>query len=1164
MIARNVVLFTLVADQAHANNTSGEVSEQAAAFWHIFYHFYILNSHLLLLKGHVNKLLEHSKSLDTWASSPYGRLIRFLSQDSLHQLRRIWSLYGSTQASTLPRTQKYEDDTRSAIAAIYNDKIGQAGCTLHGVRAAGAHWANGMRTMSDTFDRYWKTGVTGGNRRDVQALSNDGKGRVNPMFAISSAPTRGFAVHYGSDPLLGFHLAEAFDTATGSDDAIERVVRLAKSQFHNWCENLAGYIKNDRIHISMHCGEAIRLCHELQSYGAYSQASEKFTRLYVAPWTSKLLALDGLEESSRPILFDVIDTSNLVDHVGPLNMLPAVVPLLRRTASSVLYTESLLQASEETTSALTSMLCSDVTAMSLMIGVTPIGHLLGITTDFVGTETLLLKVSQETHGRQHQYRMRVSWKLPQLGDTHLSSPVNGSSNPPYQVSFDAEQLAEYFFGVYHKMFAYEDMSAMMSGIGQASVLRQATSPLAADLRYYTRLNLVVLLGLVKRAVLTDWEKCMECFVDKVTSDRRLLVGANSLQELYLHLHLFGLWDSDMLRRPPRENSMTPLGMLRPPALDTGLLGQHDIPSVVFITLVIPRSKLEVFTRKSMKALGTPGLRISVSNLDSGHENSFFSLQCFFGKLKPQPNNGWTCTVEEDDSGWFGSADMIATCPVPAYLLLLGTQKGIRVSLAVNSTPSTVQFVKKLGIRLTVFQCGLDDQKHISILREAPGVISRDGDSSNNTQRKPPLAEANNDSIPHVNLDKESRAVSLLIHTDIPRDSAESISLGNGAVVSVMPSSPCTVLLKIGNAAASRLVYPFPVNGALPKTRVARKSSWVEVIVPAAAALSSGGYCSNPFPVVFDGSRLLAWGIPRVRLDKQPPISIRGDFAWLPGHMGLALSERERALNALEEKNRPPNGLLGLKESINAIFQSFVGINHNYGQIRNFQLTCTAKGGDSDTILFASALCHHPDSGSLVMDAYVMPITHARLTRVLPALQNYVKAKPLSIAISEEESVLWKNLLPALAERCRHSWPHSDTCEYRLLGRIPLTTAHGENPLCSCGEGRSLDTFPKRSECKPFAKYVTRIAISPISAVPYVESLSPSTPKEKSGKGGLLQTRQNRPSASNVPSSTTTTKCSNCGKEKESLKTCARCGKARYCDQGCQKEAWGTHKKVCGK
>lgn len=150
-IARNVVLFTLVGDQAQTSNTSGQVPERAAAIWHIFYHFYILQSHLVLLQDHVNKLLECSKTLNAWASSQYGKLIRFLSQDTLHQLRRFWSLYAETKAPTLPRTQKYEAGIRAAISAIYDGKIGQAGSTLHGVRSAGAHWTNAISTMSATF-----------------------------------------------------------------------------------------------------------------------------------------------------------------------------------------------------------------------------------------------------------------------------------------------------------------------------------------------------------------------------------------------------------------------------------------------------------------------------------------------------------------------------------------------------------------------------------------------------------------------------------------------------------------------------------------------------------------------------------------------------------------------------------------------------------------------------------------------------------------------------------------------------------------------------------------------------------------------------------------------------------------------------------------------------
>lgn len=101
--------------------------------------------------------------------------------------------------------------------------------------------------MGEAFKGFWSTGVVGGNSHDMLALGNEGKGRVNPMFAISSSPTKEFAVHYASDPLLGFHLAEAFDDGTKEAGTVGRVVQLAKSQFRDWCTSFANCLGNGRL-----------------------------------------------------------------------------------------------------------------------------------------------------------------------------------------------------------------------------------------------------------------------------------------------------------------------------------------------------------------------------------------------------------------------------------------------------------------------------------------------------------------------------------------------------------------------------------------------------------------------------------------------------------------------------------------------------------------------------------------------------------------------------------------------------------------------------------------------------------------------------------------------------------------------------------------------------
>jgi len=122
------------------------------------------------------------------------------------------------------------------------------------------------------------------------------------------------------------------------------------------------------------------------------------------------------------------------------------------------------------------------------------------------------------------------------------------------------------------MFSHEDLSASMR-----TILRQIVSPLAVDLRHYNRLIFVLLLYMAKRRIQTDWLGLMTSLLDKIESNRQLLVGRNSVQELYVLLHLSGLFCTDILKRPPRKIGMAPYGRPRPPSADPDLLGRSDVP-----------------------------------------------------------------------------------------------------------------------------------------------------------------------------------------------------------------------------------------------------------------------------------------------------------------------------------------------------------------------------------------------------------------------------------------------------------------------------------------------------------------------------------------------------------------------------------------------------------
>ena len=324
VLARNVVLFTLI--------TEGRPSTE---LWDLFYHFYIPAETLNILRTHAAGLVNASDSLEKWASSPYGKFIAYVDKTTLLELRRYWTRYASTEK--FPQA-------RSAIAQR-SKEIGSMHFTT-GIRSAGPLWCNATETVGHVYREFWKTGVVAGNSEDISRLN--GKGKVNPMFAVSSAASRNFAVHYGAEPLLGFHLPETFQAKgpklrRNVSEESKHAVAIAKSQFKAWCESFGNHVRNERVTVSFFCGEALAFSHALQLVVNLDQLDSHCAMTYVKPWSAFPLLLDGGVDLTSP--FHVIDTSNLGDHVALINILSATASLLRRNLSSSLYTESLLMVS---------------------------------------------------------------------------------------------------------------------------------------------------------------------------------------------------------------------------------------------------------------------------------------------------------------------------------------------------------------------------------------------------------------------------------------------------------------------------------------------------------------------------------------------------------------------------------------------------------------------------------------------------------------------------------------------------------------------------------------------------------------------------------------------------------------------------------------------------
>ena len=1074
-----------------------------------------------------------------WSSSPYGKVFGFLNRDSLVEVRHFWLSYAETREYDYEKIALFEAKARKRIDAINKELLDTNVGNVRGYRSAGSHSFSASMSMVDAMKLYWKTGVTTGNARDVAALG--GKGRLNPTMVISSEPNGEFEMHEESDPLHGFHLAEVFDSDMTGNQRQERLASVAKAQFRTWCHSFAKYVHQSAVTILVHCGEAINFCYGLQDVQSAKNGLPKWTHLYTRPWSAKPLAIVKPKDGSSLDTFDVIDTSNLIDRVGLLKILPAAVPLLSHTPFSTLLTECQILAAEEPSDTLDALLFADATASSLIFGIAPVPHLTGFTTDSVGIEAYYNKKAPVEVDRQQYLRMRIPWKWTISGDTQLLKAVDGDFQSLLgPIAMDSNELAQWLFNLYLNMFNYE---ALVFGDSKKSSSGLKGRRLAGDLRCYSRTDFVVLIRFVKERVETDWDACISSLLKMMRDEFNLMSSQDTYPEFRTRLHLFGVRRIENVEKDPRFQG-SPGGLIRKAEQETGVLQQSPCPPLVFVMLLIPRGCLKPFTDVSPESATTPRLYLSVGSKGLS-EHHFFGIDCFFGISVHVLETGSCCDVEQDVKGWHGTSNLIVSCLVPTWMLLVGPRSNINVSLNVYPSPTSVtRYGDKLDADMTVFRCGLDDD-HLSILEDLPSTL--------NCWPRPfhfmesPSPAPQNSAVPSLALNSDGTVKYITIKVEWPIHTVESKMLREGAKVAVSQISPCVLQFKVGKL-SRRLAYPYPVNGNASVTKVSREQSFIQVTAPASSARIPGGFEINPFPVV-QGRQPVPWNIPRVVLSQQPCVMAPLKFDCLH-HLSVAMSEDDIRYDTLP-------GMKGafskVKQNIVALFSSIAGKHPNSMGI-SYKAFGFWKDKVADTLIFTHAIHHERDTGSICLEAFVVPLNVSRVKLIARLLRNHDDVGWLSIG--EGEMTLWKQLLPACVERCRATWDHKSSCQYLVKGRIPLSTAQGKIPICGCGEGLDVENFP--AHLSGLAMFATRIAIPLLSAVPYVEPMPPLSTVE----GVDLKS----PGATKPPENTNSNvaRCGHCEEPKKSLQLCARCQKVRYCSKECQKSAWKEHKKDCGK
>ncbi|EGO26732.1 hypothetical protein SERLADRAFT_436555 [Serpula lacrymans var. lacrymans S7.9] len=1046
ILARNVILLTMVVD-----------NQPCTIIWNIFFHFRLdKDSHSTLVKQ-CKKLLGLSSTLKDWNASSYGRCIKMCTQYTLKELRRHWSLYVQMQNLPRKRTQSIND----AFTRQSQKILRMSGRPCNAARSSGPLMMKATKTMSDQFQNYWKTGVTFTHAQAIDAATI-----INPTFVYSLAG-EGCSVHYGTDPLTPFHLAALFGSAN-DEVAVEDAVKAAKTEFSDWCFTFLTSTSSASFPvIRFIVGDATVICRALR---AFAMTSTCDLDIPLAQWTTQHIELNRDEYISggAPSTFDVIDTSNIEDHVGLLNILVASVPLLSSAPSSVLYTESLFSHGDGLEKDFRERLYGDITVMGLLLGLCPSDYLSGFTTRYNAQQ-----VGQVT-----------AWKSPSSVDRIASS--QDATAPPV---FDPSQLGTILYDIYRSMFEKED-SGHFWRLNQGN-LAEAVS--GSNIIHCTRESFVLFLRLVRdRLGVSDgaWLQVMDRFFVLEDADTSLKMDTLHYQDLCGLLHLHGVYTV------PIYHNTVP---------STGRFSSWDtVPPLVRIILIIPRERISAL-KSSLDDAGTPLLQCDIQGKWS--QNTFTAVHVSFGNVVSSGSDAHPqVTIEQDPKGWTGSSPLVASFTIPARLLTdIESPDALSVCLSVRSTPAAVLLMSKLGMRLVVFSAKLLDRRQVHVLPGRP--VSRVRPASPLPPPYPAVAGVV-DSIGlsgaiSVELDERRGVVAFLTCRMTVQDEEIKNVLALGAKPLVVQISPCVLRVTVGSGIQD-IIYPFPVVGSEHKLRVG-SPSYIEVAVPASCSSKPDGIGFDLLPMIQTGECISPWNVHRLDLARLPSLDVYGSKIdqWLQPHIASMASPREKSPRLTCARD----ALQLLNNTLHTMLVHSSGIQGKSVQ-RLFAWRDKGAGNrDQGMVFFIDDLKYDLGSHTVVCDGFVLPL-NPTISKELakPLAELTAQGNIENISVSPHEMKIWRQALPAFVERCRSSWKHADHCEYqKSQAKIPpLGNADDadSDPLCHCGRGQDVDGMYKMVLWKPLAPYVTRVALSPLFAVSYVDR----TAGEPAAYGGLQRVK----------------------------------------------------------
>eukprot|EP00961_Rhodomonas_salina_P299947 3939355-Rhodomonas_salina.4 len=603
ILARNTMLFRMIMD-----------GTSSSLVWCLFYTQRINTICLKLLQECALRLLSVGECLEGWHASDFGRTFRFCDQSTYASVREIWSMYAVGRLAS-EKEAALVAERKSEIAPFIDNII-----TFDGLIVSEPVV---LRPVQQAFDRTFKDYQDDGRAPSwLPSSSSEASLALNPMFLRGKAQHH--FMHYGQLPHKAFHCSVALahtllgplhkERATSvltEDDNVRLMSEFCEEQFDGWCLSFRNAVEHGMVETWAHGGDAHVLCAALKTAKRQNEHGQDCTRMLDGAALEEIRLEPGI-----PCEYDVVDTSNIADSLGLLNVLCSVNGLLDPGPHSVLYTEVLSTTPPEDggfEAFLEQELCGDIHSMSAIAGWLLADWYFRCTTRFSNSRR---------------------WQMPML-----PGPLCLHWKPAPREAFavvEEPQFITAMLEVYKRMFASQmmvpDWQQLRKDIGEAHRKRKGQNVYGMpSTQTFARLVECAL----QRLRCNNQEQALEGLVDAISRTGFLMQPCH-MPELVQWFTALGFIPESRMREQARQYDK----QLR--LLDIG-----PGETAVFLTLLIPKARMSMLGPDFFK---TPILTMNVRSGSDGL-SVFTSVHRAYVRERLPAAAAADCSVESDsDAG----------------------------------------------------------------------------------------------------------------------------------------------------------------------------------------------------------------------------------------------------------------------------------------------------------------------------------------------------------------------------------------------------------------------------------------------------------------------------------------------------------------------------------